>query len=135
MYGCVRYFSGKGLLWYELSQLCFSGFSLLWQAPEANNLKEERFVWLTVSEVSLRDYLVPLLLDLWQDRGIMVEECGRRKQLSSWLLESRERNMKLPRMVQPFKDPLVGMHLPQSTSLLTFNTSSKCHQILNSSMD
>jgi hypothetical protein len=121
----------------ELCQLCLSGFSLLatGQAPEANNLKEERFVWLTVSEVSLRGYLVPLLLGLWQDRGIMVEECGRRKQLSSWLLESRERNMKLPRMVQPFKDPLVGMHLPQSTSLLTFNTSSKCHQILNSSMD
>jgi hypothetical protein len=91
----------------ELCQLCLSGFSLLWQAPEANNLKEERFVWLTVSEVSLRGYLVPLLLGLWQDRGIMVEECGRGEQLSSWLLESRERKTgSCQRWFNPSKIPL-----------------------------
>jgi hypothetical protein len=121
----------------ELCQLCLSGFSLLatGQAPEANNLKEERFVWLTVSEVSLRGYLVPLLLGLWQDRSIMVEECGRRKQLSSWLLESRERKTGSARDGSTLQRSPCRNAPPPTNIPLTCTTFSKFDQIMNPSVD
>lgn len=45
--------------------------------PDINSVKEERLVWLTVSEVSVYACLSPLLLGLWQSRNLIAEGCGK----------------------------------------------------------
>jgi hypothetical protein len=87
-----------------------SGFSLLWQAPEANNLKEERFVWLTVSEVSLHGQVAPLLLGLWQERTSLWKGMAEESSLPHGYWKA-EKDRELQGMLLTFKGPLLVMYL------------------------
>jgi hypothetical protein len=107
--------------WIYLEATVSQFFSLLWQIPERNNLKEVKFILDMVSKVPVHDRLAPWLWSCGETEHHGDRRAWQSKLFTSWHLGSRDTDRKQPGQDISFKDmlPVTYFLQPELASLLT----------------